>query len=217
MAYGRTHNLVTFTALQLKSSSSKDIRKKAQKVGTDADISSVEVNTEDYSGSQMIVADADNAIGCVLNSDHPPTKMYISVSKARDDESRRTVVLDFDGKLGRVADPEYTPQQIKATQDLLYNSNVDSDLLEKKLTSDDDLFNAVSDSEGANVSDVAKLETVVETAPDIITELDQGIEAPKADKTFDPMDIEDIEDIEDNVDEDDGNIDDVFGVNELGE
>ncbi len=214
MAYGRTHNLVTFTALQLKSSSSKDIRKKAQKVGTDADISSVEVNTEDYSGSQMIVADADNAIGCVLNSDHPPTKMYISVSKARDDESRRTVVLDFDGKLGRVADPEYTPQQIKATQDLLYNSNVDSDLLEKKLTSDDDLFNAVSDSEGANVSDVAKLETVVETAPDIITELDQGIEAPKADKTFDPMDIEDIED---NVDEDDGNIDDVFGVNELGE
>ena len=210
-AYGKEHDLVTLTALQLKSSSSKDIRKKAQKVGSDADVSSVEVNTEDYSGSQIIIADADNAIGCVLNADHPPTKMYISISKARDAESRRTITLDFDGKLGRVADPEYTPQQIKATHDLLYDSNVDNAQLEQALTSDDDLFTSVSDSEG---SDVEGESPQVPTAPkpDIFDELDEAepeIITEKKEEDILP-DLGEIDGI------DDGSVDDIFGTDELG-
>jgi len=210
MAYGRTHDLVTFTALQLKSSASKDIRKKAQKVGTDADVSSVEVNTEDYSGSQMIIADADNAIGCVLNADHPPTKMYISISKARDDESRKTITMDFDGKIGRIADPEYTPQQIKATHDLLYDSNVDNAQLEQDLTSDDDLFTSVSDSKGAVIEP-----TGVPTAPkpDIMDELDETepsiMKEPKEERIL--PDLGDIDGV------DDGDINDMFSPDELGD
>jgi len=213
MAYGRTHNIVILTALQLKSSASKDIRKKATKIGTDADVSSVEVNTEDYSGSQMIVADADNAIGCVLNSDHPPTKMYISISKARDDASRMTVTLDFDGKLGRIADPEYTPQQIRATQDLLYDSDVDNDQLERNLISDDDLFTSISDSEGADV-DIATSSSTTEPLnipqPDIIDELDNMEPELKVEtKKVNVIPVIDLGEVEGN--DDDGSVADLFG------
>jgi len=210
-AYGKEHNLVTLTALQLKNSSSKEIRKKASKVGTDEDVSSVEVNTEDYSGSQMIIADADNAVGCVLNADHPPTKMYISISKARDDESRKTITLDFDGKLGRVSDPEYTPQQIKATHDLLYDSNVDNSHLEQALISDDDLFTDVPDSGGAGVEDDSSNTSAPK--PDIMEELDnvepEVIIQDKKEST--PFDFSDVDDV------DDGDVDDLFSPDEFGE
>ena len=95
-AYGRINNFVTLTAAQLKTPSSKEIRGKARKAGTADDASSVEVNTEDVAGSKMIIADADNAWGCVLNSDHPATKMYVYITKARDDESRVQTCFDFD-------------------------------------------------------------------------------------------------------------------------
>jgi replicative DNA helicase len=136
MAYGRRHNLVTFTALQLKTSSAKDIRKKADKVTSDAQLSSVSVNTEDYSGSQMIIADADNALGLVLNGDKPPTKMFVSISKARDDTSRGTISLDFDGKVGRVCDQEYAQGHVKAVDKELFEGNLN----EEELASDDNLF-----------------------------------------------------------------------------
>jgi len=212
-AYGKEHNLVTLTALQLKSSSSKEIRKKASKVGTDSDVSSVEVNTEDYSGSQMIIADADNAVGCVLNADHPPTKMYISISKARDDESRKTITLDFDGKLGRVSDPEYTPQQIKATHDLLYDSNIDNSQLEQSLTSDDDLFTTESESNGSVISED---DTPASSAPkpDIMEDLDE-IEPDvikEKEISSSPFDFSDVEE-----DLDDGDVDDLFSPDEFGE
>jgi replicative DNA helicase len=143
MAYGKEHNIAILTALQLKNSSSKEIRSKAKKVTGDADISSVEVNTEDYAGSQQVIADADNALGVVLNGDKPPTKMFVSFSKARDDESRRTIQLDFDGKIGRCSDPEYHSSQIKAVDKMIY----DDKMSEKNLASDDDLFAAVEKEE----------------------------------------------------------------------
>jgi RecA/RadA recombinase len=212
MAYGRTHNLVTLTALQLKSSSSKEIRKKAQKVGTDADVSSVEVNTEDYSGSQMIIADADNALGCVLNADHPPTKMYVSLSKARDDESRRTITLDFDGKLGKVSDPEFTPEQIRATHDYLYDSNVDNEQLERELTSDDDLFTSVSDSDGGVLENSGSTPPSA-PKPDIIDELDE-VEPNITGAPEKPIDLDGIDE-PDNID--DGDVEDIFTPNEFGD
>jgi len=143
MGYGRKHNIVTFTALQLKSSSSKEIRKKAEKVTTEAEFGSVSVNTEDYSGSQMIIADADNALGVVLNGDKPPTKMFVSFSKARDDESRKTICLDFDGKVGRICDPEYGEGQIKAVDNVLF----DDKIKEEDLDSDANLFDEAEKQE----------------------------------------------------------------------
>lgn len=146
MGYGRKHNLVTFTALQLKSASSKDIRKKAEKVVSESQWSDVSVNTEDYSGSQMIIGDADNAIGLVLNSDKPPTKMFIHISKARDDESRITKCLDFDGKIGRVCDPEYGVGQVQAVDKELFENNTP----EEDMISDDNLFDTVEKQEKKN-------------------------------------------------------------------
>jgi len=147
MAYGREHSMVVLTALQLKNSSSKEIRNKAKKVTGDADISSVEVNTEDYAGSQMIIADADNALGLVLNGDKPPTKMFVSFSKARDDASRLTIQLDFDGKLGRISDPEYHHSQIEEVNKEVNNLIYDELMDEKKLSSDDDLFDNLEQKE----------------------------------------------------------------------
>lgn len=134
-AYGRINNFVTITGAQLKTPSSKEIRKGAKKA-TAEDASSVEVNTEDIAGSKMIIADADNAVGCILNGDQPPTKMFVYITKARDDESRKTVTLDFDGKLGRVSDPEFTSGHVKEVDKLIYDEKISAEALE----SDDNLF-----------------------------------------------------------------------------
>lgn len=133
-SYGRINNFVTITAAQLKTQSSKDIRNKSKKANDDA--SNVEVNTEDIGGSKMIIADADFALGVVLNGDCPPTKMFVFTTKARDAESRRTLVLDFDGKLGRISDPVFEPGQVKEIDDLLYNKEIK----EEDLQNDDGLF-----------------------------------------------------------------------------
>ena len=135
-AYGRINNFVTVTAAQLKTPSSKEIRGKSRKAGTADDASTVEVNTEDVAGSKMIIADADNAWGCILNSDHPATKMFVYITKARDDESRVQTCFDFDGKLGRVSDQEFIGR-VEEVDKLLYNKNITAE----KLESDDGLFN----------------------------------------------------------------------------
>lgn len=134
-AYGRVNNYVTFTASQLKTPSVKEIRNRARKATAD-DPSSVEVNTEDFAGSKMIIADADNAIGVVLNNDSPATKMYVYGTKARDDEARRRIVLDFDGAIGRVSDPEFEPGQIREVDNLIYDNSIS----EEDLASEDGLF-----------------------------------------------------------------------------
>ena len=123
-SYGRVKNVVAITGAQLKTPSAKEIRGKAKKV-TLEDSSSLELGPEDIAGSKMIIADAENAIGCVLNSDSPPNKMFVYIIKARDDESRKTLILDFDGKLGRVCDPEFTTGMSNEIDKLVYNKHVD--------------------------------------------------------------------------------------------
>lgn len=134
-AYGRVNNFVTITGAQLKTPSAKEIRKGSKKATAD-DATAIEVNTEDIAGSKIIIADADNALGCVLNSDQPPTKMFVFITKARDDESRKTITLDFDGKLGRVSDPQFTTGHIKEVDRLVYDEKIS----EEDLKSDDNLF-----------------------------------------------------------------------------
>jgi len=136
MAYGRMYGILTFTALQLKAASSKEIKKKIDKASSEADLDAISVNAEDYSGSQMIIADADNALGIMLNRDKPPTKMVINISKARDDASRVNCTLDFDGAIGRVSDQVLGEGQVKAVKDLLYNKEI----TEEQLASEDSLF-----------------------------------------------------------------------------
>lgn len=154
-AYGRINNFVTITGAQLKTPAAKEIRGKAKKATAD-DSGDVEVNTEDIAGSKMIIADADNAVGCILNSDQPPTKMFVYVTKARDDESRKTITLDFDGKLGRVCDPEYTIGQVKDVDKLIY----DEKITEESLKGDDNLFK-LAEEQAANVSsDIIEQEVV---------------------------------------------------------
>jgi len=133
-AYGRVNDYVTISAVQIKKAATKDIRNKSDKA-TGTDDADVAVHTEDLSGSNMISADADNALSAVLNSDSPPTKMFVFGTKARDDESKRTMVLDFDGRLGRVSDPVFEPGQVQGVDEILFNSDVSEDELinEEKL------------------------------------------------------------------------------------
>lgn len=128
-AYGRINNFVTITGLQLKTSSSKEIRGKAKKATSDSSVD-VEVNAEDLAGSKMVIADADNALSIVLNSDDPPTQAFIYGTKARDDQARSRVTLDFDGRLGLITDPQFEPGQISDVAEILYNKEITSEDLE---------------------------------------------------------------------------------------
>jgi replicative DNA helicase len=134
-AYGRINNFVTISAVQLKTSSSKEIRTRSKKA-TESGEGDVSVHTEDLAGSKMIIADADNGLSAVLNNDSPPTKMFVFGTKARDDEAKRTMVLDFDGKLGRVSDPIFEPGQIRDVDDIIFNSNI----TEEELISEDGIY-----------------------------------------------------------------------------
>jgi replicative DNA helicase len=135
-SYGKVNNIATVTATQLKTSSSKDIRNKSKKATAD-NTETIEVNSEDMAGSKMIIADADNALGIVLNSDRPPTKAFVFGIKARDDQSRAVMVLDFDGKLGRICDPVLEPGQMTQSQiDDTYYSSKGKETIEE----DDGLF-----------------------------------------------------------------------------
>jgi len=145
-AYGKINRLVTLAASQLKTPSAKEIRNKAKKATAD-DPSQVEVNTEDLAGSKMIIADADNGMSIILNNDKPATKAFVYGTKARDDEAHTCVVLDFDGRIGRVSDPEFDSGHITEVDNLLYDDQV----TEEDLTSDDGLFG--SDEEESNAID----------------------------------------------------------------
>jgi len=168
-AYGRKHNIVIITAMQLKKDSSKEMRKKIDKVNSDDDASRLEVNTEDISGSQLVTADAENAFIVFLNKDKPPTKMTLTIAKARDDESKMTVVLDFDGRVGRVSDQEYGDGQVRAVDDIVYNN----DITEEQLASEDDLFNSVEEKQ----KETSLPETEKQGADPNNSELDFSIEA----------------------------------------
>jgi len=143
-AYGRINKMVTLTALQLKTPSSKEIRNKAKK-----EASEVEINTEDLSGSQRVIADADNGIGVWLNAEKPATKMFGFITKARDDESRGTIVMDFDGRIGRVSDPELESGQVGDVDHLLYTKKLTPTELEESY----ELFENKDDISGAPSSD----------------------------------------------------------------
>ena len=119
-SYGRINRIATITAVQLKNAATERIRKKAEKVGEDGDVTGVEVNSEDLAGSQKVINDADNSIGVVLNADKPATKMFAHITKARDNEAHKTVELDFDGRIGRISDPDISPTQIEVIDDVLY-------------------------------------------------------------------------------------------------
>jgi hypothetical protein len=134
-AYGRINDFVTISAVQMKTSSSKEIRNKSKKATEDGE-GDVSVHTEDLAGSKMIIADADNGLSAVLNNDSPPTKMFVFGTKARDDEAKRTMVLDFDGRLGRVSDPIFEPGQVSDVDDIIFNT----DISEEELISEDNLY-----------------------------------------------------------------------------
>lgn len=153
-AYGKTDNMLTFTALQLKASSSKEIRNKASKATSESEMDAISINTEDFSGSQMIIADADNALGVFLNKDKPPTKMGICVTKARDDVSRINKILDFDGRVGRVSDQILGDGQVQAVKDLLFNKEIS----EEQLASEDGLFKSTEEELAKNKVKTAKEE-----------------------------------------------------------
>jgi len=212
MRYGRQNNLVVFTALQLKASSSKEIRSKAKKVSVDADVSAIEVNTEDYSGSQAVIQDADNAIGCVLNHDHPPTKMYLSFSKSRDDESRITRIVDFDGKIGSISDPEYTAQQIQDTQDLLYGSPDSTEDLEEKLKSDDGLFSRIELDDPEDKIEKSEIEESSDVVEEVLKMTPENV-TPRITQ-LDPTDFDTDTDTDTDTDDE---LEDLFGPNELGD
>ena len=215
MAYGREHNMVTITALQLKGSSSKEIRKRIQKVATEQDVNSLMIDPEDFAGSQMIIADADNALGVMLNGDHPPSKMFIAVSKARDDESRGVKTLDFDGRIARVSDPICDPGQVEAVDKAIYGGKD-----EKELSTADDLFS----SDGVTVKLDEKSENFIdksiEQKPMEATKED--IAEKYAEEIFDSKEKEaEVEEEKNgtvidkktsgNVEVEDSNIDDLFG------
>jgi len=141
-AYGRINDFVTISAVQLKTSSSKEIRNRSKKSSEDGN-ADVSVHTEDLAGSKMIIADADNGLSAVLNNDSPPTKMFVFGTKARDDEAKRTMVLDFDGKLGRVSDPIFELGQASEVDDILFNS----DITEEELMNEDAIYNQPSDDD----------------------------------------------------------------------
>jgi len=48
----------------------------------------------------------------------------------------KLIILDFDGRIGRISDPELAPGQIMAVDDLIYNEEITED----QLLNDDGLF-----------------------------------------------------------------------------
>jgi len=137
--YGRIHKIAVITAVQIKNESIKNIRDKNKKNDVSKDVDKkamVKVNPEDLGGSQKIVADADNSIGVVLNGDQPATKMFCTITKARDSASLKVLTLDFDGRIGRVTDPILEAGQITSVDKILYNKSI----TEEQLNEADDLF-----------------------------------------------------------------------------
>ena len=190
-AYGRINKLVTITALQLKNKSTKEIRGRSKKISTDSDANKVEINTEDLGGSQMIIADADNALGIVKDErDKPPTKVFITITKARDSESGRVVPLDFDGAIGRICDPEFESGQIREIDNVIYNNEI----TEEEIESSDDLFSENnSNNEEKKVAEENK-ESTVENSLEDIDDIIEEKPKPKNELHDESIEIETDED-----------------------
>lgn len=166
-SYGKVNRYVTISATQLKTPSAKEIRNKSKKATVD-DPSKVEINTEDMSGSKLIPADADNALGIAMNGDKPPTKAYVFGTKARDDEARHIITLDFDGKIGRISDPLLESGQVTEVDQIIYDNNV----TEAELSSDDGLFEDMD-----KPMPVIKSPEAIEVTGDVPPEVKEVIEA----------------------------------------
>ena len=174
-AYGKINDIVTITAVQLKAASTKEIRKKAEKVGDSNDISGVQIQSEDLAGSQEVIRDADNSIGVVLNADKPPTKMFVHSTKARDNEGHKTISLDFDGRIGLVTDPELDSGQVQEIDDLVYSNISEGDLFEAlsnqtEIISD---FNSEDDEKTETEKNSTEKEPIVYSGED---NMEDGIE-----------------------------------------
>jgi len=142
ISYAKQKQIATITAQQLRKQAAKEIRGKAMKATMD-NIDTFEINTEDIGGVQAVTADADNVIGVVLNNDHPATKMFATITKARDDQSRVKVTLDFDGCLGRISDPvEGSGGHVQGVDEYIYGT----ELSEEDLMKEDGLFESLSSS-----------------------------------------------------------------------
>jgi len=135
-AWGKENKIAVITGMQFNNSATKEIRKKVAKISGDGNSGEMVMNTEDMGTSQKIVADCENNIGVALNADEPPTKMFAHIIKARDNAAHTNVNLDFDGKIGRISDPELAPGQVQGVDDLIYNEEITED----QLLDDDGLF-----------------------------------------------------------------------------
>jgi len=164
-AYGRKLHAVTITGVQITNLATRDVRKRSQKAEEDA--SAVSVNTEDLGGSQRVIADADHGISIVLNNDSPPTKAFAHSTKARDSESKVTVTLDFDGRIGRISDPVLEPGQVKEVDDIVYNKEI----IEEVLKSDDDLFSLDEEKEVVPVDKIDELGDLYEVTEEKVEEI----------------------------------------------
>lgn len=157
-AFGKENRLVVITALQMKNASAEKIRGKSKKSdGSDsADSEMLEVNTEDMSGTQQVAADADYVLAAILGSDKPATKMTIAFTKTRNNEGRKPIVLDFDGRIGKITDPELDSEQVTDLDSIIYNRDIDEDFLD----SEDNLFDEDSEtkSDKSEESDVDPLD-----------------------------------------------------------
>jgi FKBP-type peptidyl-prolyl cis-trans isomerase len=91
----------------------------------------------------------------VLNADKPATKMFVCFSKARDDESRRTICLDFDPKVGRVSDPEYGAGSVQAVE-AMSKELFDNQTPEEDMVSDDNLFKEAEKAKKENIKEDKK-------------------------------------------------------------
>lgn len=164
-AFGKIKNYVTITGSQLKTQSAKEVRNKAKKAAT-ADVD-VDISPEDLAGSKMIIGDADNGLGCALNYDSPPTKMYVYSMKARDDASRVQIELDFDGRLGRVCDPQFAVGQVTNVDDIVYNDEItEAELNEISIfdSKEPDLLSNVGENKQEDV-DIIKKNDIIDSQP----------------------------------------------------
>jgi replicative DNA helicase len=168
-SYGRVNRFVTITAVQLKNQSTKEIRgqvNKSAKKGKEEGATQVQINTEDIGGTQSIMADAENSLGVWLNADEPPTMMHGFITKARDDQSRVSIEMDFDGRLGRVCDCQLESGHIKAVDDLVYNKSITA----AELESSDNLFSSIDDAEKISPAEQlssAETEISTESEPEV--------------------------------------------------
>jgi replicative DNA helicase len=185
-AYCRKNDMAGISALQMTNSSTKAFREKGKKITSNDDIQKMAINTEDMSVSQRIIADADQGIGIFKDErDYPPTKAFITITKARDAEKGKVIVLDFNGSIGRISDPEFAPGQIIEVDDIIYNKN----LTPADIASNDDLFSGDSSNAKADLDDsINSLDT--NTTTTMVQSVD--IDESESSEIDDLLDIEPV-------------------------